>query len=546
MKKNRISRQWWGNVCILLIIMQTAPLLAAEGTARLSFQKTVRAGDNVQAYTIKKGDTVTHIIRRMGTTAPTYDVLKNLNPHIADLDKIYPGQKLILAQGKEQTTGGNASQKFRNYTTQKGDTLTRILRNELNAKPADMAGILRDLKQLNPEMANINKIFPGQILRLPLGGEAVAEQANAPGSAPSSAAAASPAPASLPVGNTLAVLRQIIGMLNGHLITTGQYFIPLPDSGEVTIDCTAIPIVELDDGTTILLDFTRRIPDELAGMIRSQWKNYHFVKIERGADIASILRNILLGSKSYSMTKTAKPFLIEDEPQISLLPDWLVTRQATADKPASQLGLFLTANREQLLPRPILSQAKKKGITICEVLVDQIQTRETEAPASIPPMARVAGAKGEELLQNLFAFLGLETMRNRDVKIFDTAKDGFDLSIKAAWLIKRGSKTILIHQNKLPQQFVDTLRNEDMEPLYLTPGLSKKSLLESVLPKLGISCQFALFSLPAGNTKSKFAVTFSALKIESDKGPWYLIDFDINQDIYELLSDYWKLNLLRY
>ena len=84
-----------------------------------------------------------------------------------------------------------------------------------------------------------------------------------------------------------------------------------------------------------------------------------------------------------------------------------------------------------------------------------------------------------------------------------------------------------------------------MEPLHLAAGVSKKSMLEGVLTALGIPNQFALFSLPQ-DKKTKFAVSFPALKIDSGRGQFYLIEFDMDNDIYELFNDYWKLNILRY
>ncbi len=554
MRRDLRSPRWWASICALPIIMQPLILFAAEGTARLSFQKTALAGEGARTYTIKKGDTISHIVRQMGTAAPSYDTLKSLNPHIPDLNMIYPGQMLTLAHEAGKEKEGSVLPETRNYTARKGDSITRIIRSELGAKPGDVANLLQQLKLLNPGIENINKIYPGQMLKLPRSSKTIAEKDLARKAAPVPAAAAfseqdkapSSLPVNLPMESTLAILKHIVGQLKGTLMTSGNYYIPLPEAGQVTIDCTTIPVVELDDGTAVLLDFSQRLPNELTRLIRANWQNYQAIKIESSDNIASILHKIIGSSKSYTITKVQKPILLEDEPQVLLSPDWLIVKKGPSDQPLSQLGLFFDVDRSQLLPRLIRERAKKKGIDICEILADKIQPGRLDTPAKAPGMPRITGGNHDELLQNFFTFLGLEFLRNREIKIFDSAKDGFNLSIKAEWLVKKGSKNILIHKNKLPQQFIDILRSEGMEPLYLDQGLSKKSLLAGVLSPLDVPSQFALFSVPESRRKDKFALTFPALKIDSGQGPVYLIEFDMAEDIYEFLADNWKLGIIRY
>ena len=196
------------------------------------------------------------------------------------------------------------------------------------------------------------------------------------------------------------------------------------------------------------------------------------------------------------------------------------------------------------MPRPILALAKKKGIDICEILNDKV--REEEQALPVLAITQIKGDTNEVLLQNFLVLLGLEPLKNRAITIFDARKDGFDLSIEAELLVKIENKTLLVHKNQLPQQFIDTLRTEGMDPFYLAGGMSKKNMLEGVLVPLGIPYQFALFSLPEQGAKTRFAVSFFALKIFSDKGQFYLIDFDLDRELYGLLADYWKLRIVRY
>ncbi len=547
MKKKRGWLWCWGGL-FFLFVLPAGSLPAAEGTAQLSFRKTALPA---KTYQVKKGDTIARIVRRLGPAAPRLDVIRRLNPQILDLNKIYPGQKLVLVEQGEQKAAGESPALARNYTVKKGDSLTRIILYELQAPPEEVATLVRLLQRLNPEVDNLNRIYPGQVLKLPGGGKGVEESREppvVPAAAPPAEEKQAPAATSPLLGNRLSVIAQIVKKLNGLVLTSGKYYIPLPEAGQVTVDCATVPVVELDDGTTALLDFTGRLPGALAQLIRANWQNYQVVKIEKNEDAPAVLKKIMAGASSYRMTKVEKPIFLEGEPQLRMWPDWLIEKKATAGKEVWQLGLFWPSDAGQLLPPVVHVQARKKGLQICEILGDKLQERVPERPADGTPLAipRITGRNDEEFLQNCFMFLGLETVRDRDVKIFDAAKDGMNLSIKADWLVKKGTRTALLHKSRLPQQFLDVLRSKGMEPCYLAPGMSKKSLLENVLPALGMPVQFAFFSLPGEEKKAKFAVSFAALKVGQGEGAFYWLDFDVDRDSYELLTGYGKLQLVRY
>ena len=532
---------------ILFLALQSGTLLAVEGTARLAFEKTAIIKGQTLTYRIKKGDTIAGIVRKLGRSAPGYEAIKRLNPHIPDLHRIYPGQKLILARKGEQNSKREELQAFRNYTAQKGDSITRIILDELHAKPAEVVKVLRSVKLLNPEVGNYNKIYPGQILRIPdvKTTDDVQESPASGTAAPAAGEMAKATPTAVLSSEKIGLLRQIIRQLNGAVITSGNYYIPLPDLGQVTVDCATIPVVELEDGTTVLLDLTGRLPDDLAKIVQANWRNYHFLKAGGGDDIASFLQKIILKSGSYHMVKVDKPVFLEDEPQVKLSLDWLITKKTAAGSAPSQLGLIFTADKSQLLPAPAILLAKKKGLNICEILTGRVQEGRPGGGV-YAPVPQIKGDANDELLHNFLTFLGLEPLKNREVKIFDAQKDGFDLSIKPEWLVKKGGKTLLIHKSKLPQQFSDILKAEGMEPFYLAGGGSRKSLLEGVLSALDIPCRFAFFSIPEPGEKSRVAVSFSALKVETGQGEFYLVDFEIGREAYALLADNWKLNVIRY
>lgn len=96
-------------------------------------------------YTVVKGDTMGKIANRHGCTL---EELKNLNPSIKNISRIYVGDKVIVP-----------AQKDGEYIVVKGDALYKIA----NAYGCSIETLLK----LNPSIKNKNLIYAGQKLQIP-------------------------------------------------------------------------------------------------------------------------------------------------------------------------------------------------------------------------------------------------------------------------------------------------------------------------------------------------------------------------------------------
>lgn len=98
-------------------------------------------------YTVQKGDTLSDIASRYGTT---YQELARING-IADPNKIYPGQVLKI------NGTASSSSNVETYVVKKGDTLSGI---------ASKYGTTYQKIAKDNGISNPNKIYPGQVLKI--------------------------------------------------------------------------------------------------------------------------------------------------------------------------------------------------------------------------------------------------------------------------------------------------------------------------------------------------------------------------------------------
>jgi hypothetical protein len=345
----------------------------------------------------------------------------------------------------------------------------------------------------------------------------------------------------------LDIIKVVINRMNGSLITLGKYYIPIPQLGQVTIDCSIIPIVEMDDGSSIFLDFSNRIPDTLKNMIQSNWKNYHLVEIVSSDDTAAILQKIVNASNIYTMTRRTTPYTIGNSPPLLLSVDWIITKKTKEGKPYLQ-GLSFVSDNSRLLPKPLITYAERNGMIMTEILDGQGIISAPDEKYTSPQVLKMNVSTNMELVNSLLNELGYQTTRDTEVGILDASASGFYLSIKADVLAKKGDKQIIILSKKVPQQFVDSLKTRGTETVTLDGGETKKPVIEKVLRAANIPFSFASFSfsVPEKTDKPAGTISFPAFKITRDKGDFYLIDFDIDRDIYGLLNNKWEVNIVRY
>jgi LysM repeat protein len=127
---------------------------------------------DASTYTVKAGDTLSAIAAKFGTT---YQELAKLNG-IADPNKIYPGQVLKLTGS---TSAGNSTPETSIPKTSAASTYTVKAGDTLSAIAAKFGTTYQELAKING-IADPNKIYPGQVLKLTGSAAASTSRTSAP------------------------------------------------------------------------------------------------------------------------------------------------------------------------------------------------------------------------------------------------------------------------------------------------------------------------------------------------------------------------------
>ncbi|MEI8172796.1 MAG: LysM peptidoglycan-binding domain-containing protein [Deltaproteobacteria bacterium] len=552
MSYSRIRYRFLVLLFVLPLINPAHELCAKEGTAHISLKKTAIPRQKVRPYVVKKGERLFDIMQnQVGITSHRFAIIKQFNPKLNNLNKIYPGQIIMLPEKEPQESVASedtASRKV--YTTRKGDSMSRIAYRQLNVKPADILKAVKLIAQLNPDIKNLNRIYPGQVLQLPRRSIVITRQDVKAPQVEASEAKKDERKEKIvmPPENRMDIIRQIIGRMNGSLMTAGKYFIPIPQMGQVTIDCAMIPVAELEDGSTILVDFTDRVPESLKKMIQTNWQNYRVVKAGGNDGIISILQKIINASSTYTMSRETKPFSTGKNPTLQFMLDWTISKKTSGKGKPYLQGLIFVSENSQLLPRPMNVYAGKNGLIITEIMDGQGLVGAQDLKYTVPDIPVITGNSAKDMIYALLLTLGYSPVKDTEVRIFDSARDGFNLSIMADLLVKKGDRYVMVHSKQIPQQFMDNLKNRDTDAVFLGEGESRKSVIKKILQVMNIPYTFDtfLFSEPDKASQPRGIIRIPAFKIARDKRSLYLIDFDMDGDIYGHLHHKWEVNLVKF
>ena len=551
------------------------PVAAKEDTAQITLKKTAVSKQNVHKYTIKKGDVVSAIIRRIpGITEAdipdNYRIIKELNPHIADLNKLYAGQILVIpgkskdadAEKKEQAAPSSSTVPavpggIQTYTVKKGDSLIKIIHRELNIPESKTETIkaLSAIKSINPQIVNVDRIYTGQMIRIPgktvlvkdSVGEKTAEQTieTAESQQPGKIIEVKEKK-SMPPEARLAVVKQIITQMNGSVTLAGKYYLPLPQTGQVTFDCSKIPVLEFDDKTTVFLDLENRINQSLKKMISDNWPNFHVVNVDKNDDFISLLEKAIIPTNIYTMKKRETPLTIGSLPPVEVIVDWVITKKIADQKYLPIHALRLVPENNSLLPKAIKNYAQKNGLTITEIDEETGLAGKPEEIYALSPLPVFPTTSAKDFSQALLAYLGFKAEKNRDIKVFDMVKDGFNLSIQADLLLKSADKQYVIYSRNMPPQFAKMLKAAGNELIFVADADSPKITMEKILRGLGIPYASGYFTFSGVDRNSApYLLGFSGTKIKNEKDH-YIINFDLDQGLRGLLGESWSAHIARY
>lgn len=450
-----------------------------EDTVRLVFRKYGSYKGRTSVYVVKKGDWLFDVLRRSGLERTDLRLVRRLNPHLKDLNRIYPGQKILLP-----------------------------------VRSVAKAGLIRG----RYEESGYHKDMLGEAVTRPWS------------------------------ASDVDLIAGILKRFDISISTAGYTYIPLPDGGHVTVDCSSIPRIDFEDGSTVFMDYNGRLPKNIRELIEKGWPNYRVLQPAREENALVFLSRILGVTRSYEMDRVKGSLTVGDRVCLQFSGDWIIRRKAPSDKPHTQI-IVNVASEENLLPLAFHEYGRRKGILITEVMKGRIIDRPSYVYPSSLEIPGLKGNSAREVIVELLKRLGYPVFQDVPLHLFDNGRDGFRLFFKAELMTEKENMRIIISSKPIQGSLEELLRMHSIIVVSFKEEESTGSRIEKVLCALDESYTDAYYSLPVTTAASPghLRVILPCIRIlKKGAGPIYLVDFDLDPVIYDYLHKKMGLTILRY
>jgi len=466
----------------------TKPLSAPEGsstdekekTYSISLVKTAEIEKEVyevddkkvltRTVTIQKGDWIWKILRKEGllkndNLAELLSVLKKLNKSFQNLDLVMPGEKIIIPLKIAPFDGALALKSlstkeitpisdlkdldFENYTVKPDDSLLKVVRGRYNVPPKELYGkYLEFAKKLNPSISDLDTLYPGQVIRLPIYSPHIIRKRIEP------AVFEKPEIIDERITPLARDLSLIFNELGEEWVQKGKHFIPLKSGGQANLEAISYPIINLRNGLSIILDLNNELPAKVSGLIGSQWDNFRVVHLSEDDDLTSALNKIFMLCGYARVFKSGEPLVLKRDIELRITGNWIVVPSDTrSENRPIAIVINLTEKGSPKTPKGIKDYLAGLGIKFVEFPPVEDTPEKADQVATL-----YGGTDFLSLVGSLLNLTGQSHSPGVEIPLYEEEKSDFKLIAKPDFLLRNKEKVAVIDLSGLAPEIVSLLK----------------------------------------------------------------------------------------
>jgi hypothetical protein len=451
-----------------------------------------------ETYVTKDGDHIWQILRskevfnknKLGDILYT---LKKLNKNLTNMDMIHPGQKIVIpliitpVDGREppentediETVSITDIENPDLYTVMPGDNLIRILNKKFSMPENEFYNeYLDQLKKLNPELHDLNAIYPGQKVRLPIYSPKVARakiKEETPEKKKDEEAI------KLQNKEKGEHLNRLFTLMGEEWIGQGKHFIPLKTGGQIDLNTETYPIISLRSGDKIIVDLYSTLPEKMAELIMSNWDTYRIIHVTGTDDLAAVIDKAIAACNYSKVYEKDESLVFEDGFRLEVTADWIIrVVPEEAEAKASIICLNLGDKERKGVPESLRKYLEGHGIKIIDY--PEVEAYEETSRALNPVNL---GSNRGSVIEKVLELTGQQYSLKSDIPIYKGEGADFNLTIKADYLFNRNGKDYIIDLTGIEKDVINLLNDGGFSVLSLADEQDLCKVAGRVLDFLG-------------------------------------------------------------
>jgi hypothetical protein len=469
-----------------------------------------------ETYTVRKNDHVWQLLRerdllKRRSLSEILATLKKLNRSLTNLDLIYPGQKIVIPlvitpldgeppvaeetvespleapieASREEVTVPLAEitdLDLENYTIKPDDALIRVINSRYDISEKELSDYLQLVKRLNPSIEDLNIVYPGQSVKLPVWSPQTVKVPilTPPPSPPSS-------PGEKAQKRELALLGHQLGEIFNQMgeewVQTGDHFIPLQSGGHMNLKAESFPILNLVNGYKVIVDLNNELPENIARLIESNWETYRIVHLSKDDDLGMAFHRILSVCPYAKVYTLGEPLELGGDIPLRITGDWIIkpTPEPTNNNEKVTV-ITLLDEQTPKTPRTIKDYLGGLGIEVIDY-----PSGADDTPSSGGGMEILSpGENISSLVEIILRKTGQSFSRDVEIPIVKGGDTDFNLIIRADFFLKLHGKDAIIDLEGIGPDLVALLEEHQIKTLSLAGEEDRSSILRNTLEFLGV------------------------------------------------------------
>jgi len=461
-----------------------------------------------ETYTVKKGDHVWQLLRERGLLEKRelpelLEVLKRLNSSFTNLDVIHPGEHLVIPLTLSPVKGvaGLAAKKpaaplsladlkdikLESYTVQPGDSLIKVVKSRYGLQNEQITPeYLEQLKRLNPEIENLDLVYPDQVVRLPV---YTPQMVRAPIKpilrAQAEAGEKKEEPKVTEKGPTPLSLKlsEFFGLMGEEWVNTGEHFIPLSSGGQIHLKADSFPILNLAGGTRVIVDLHNELPERMAQVISSNWQNYRVAHIQEKDGLREALNKIFPLCGFHRLYRSGEPLELVRDIRLQITADWIITPSPPAQGEGEKIMLVNLTNRPgSEIPRELRAFLAAQGVTA----IEYPPASPSEAASPAPVEVLKPGQDKARLIETVLNLAGQGFTRNLEMPLHKEGKSDFKLTVNADFFLYLEGKEAIIDYSGIGSAMIPLLKEYKVSVLSVAGDADPAAVVSKVLDFIGV------------------------------------------------------------
>ncbi len=496
--------------CIALVILSCFQLALAqeEETYDISLVKTAEVEEKIyevdgkkvltQTYTVQEGDWICKILRRKGAmkhhvVTELLSAVRELNQSLDDLDMIHPGDRLIIplkmtpfldepdirfiSPEIEAALIARGELGFENYEVMKGDSLIKIIQTRFNVSKNEVYNrYLGPFKNANPAIDDLDIIYPGQVVRLPVYSN---EKVRGPVEKPMAqqpkedVELVKVTKRENPLSRDLGIIFLEIGE---EWVQTGEHFIPLRSGGQANLKANSFPIINLRTGLRVVVDLNNELPDRLAKLIESSW--VRIIHLLENDSLETAMDKILTICNYPKLLRKDEPLEIQGDIAVKITGNWIITLSESGSEGQPNIVVInLKDAASANTPTLIKEYLKSLAVKVIDYPLDDAD--EITQPHDMEILE--AGADPAALIEAVLNLTDHPFSAKAEMPIYQSQKADLELTVNADFLLKIHGRDAIIDLTGLDNDMISFLKSNQFIILSLAGQKKPMEILEKTL-----------------------------------------------------------------